>query len=190
MTETQAEFSRNRYVVLPALLKEPELSRFYRYACKIGSALGTHVGDEQVPGTPSLHGDIMMDGLLVKLLPEIERASGIALFPTYSYFRVYKHGDQLARHTDRPSCEISVSLCLGYEAATPWPLLIEGPHGVTSVNLEAGAALLYRGMECSHWREQFAGQRQAQVFLHYVDQNGLYSEWKFDKRGATTRIPA
>ena len=125
-----------------------------------------------------------MDALLAELLSVVERASGLALFPTYSYFRVYKPGDTLERHTDRPSCEISVTLCLGYEGDGAWPIWIEGPGGTCSFSLAAGDAVMYRGTECWHWRDRFEGERQAQVFLHYVDQNGPHAEWKFDKRAA------
>jgi hypothetical protein len=182
MLNTAAIFECDRYVVLPSLLKEPQLGQFYRYACKFAQNAGIQRGDSQVTGTPCAYGDFMMDGLLTSLLQAIERGSGLALFPTYSYFRVYKSGDTLAKHTDRPSCEISVTLCLGLKEGKSWPIWIEGPRGTSSVHLGAGDALLYRGTECAHWREAFEGQRQAQVFLHYVDQNGPYAEWKYDKR--------
>jgi hypothetical protein len=179
-------FERDRYVVLPSLLKQPLLAQVYRYACKIAESGWMGTGDDQVPDTPFAYCDFIMDGLLTSLLPEIERASGLALFPTYSYFRVYKHGDTLAKHTDRSSCEISVSLCLGFDEGKSWPIFIEGPRGTSSVNLGAGDGLLYRGVECPHWREVFEGKHQAQVFFHYVDQNGPYTEWKFDKRASAT----
>jgi len=165
------------------------LAKLYDYACKVAELLtALHPGDGQVPGTPSSYGDFMMDGLLVDLLPEIERASGLALFPTCSYFRVYKHGDTLAKHTDRPSCEISVTLCLGFEQEEPWPIWIEGPRGASSIKQRPGNALLYRGIESPHWREAFHGERLAQVFLHYVDQNGPHAEWKFDKRASVAGL--
>ncbi len=188
MTEATAAFGRDRYVVLPSLLKEPTLTQAYHYACAMAGTGRMRPGDGQVAGTPSAYGDFIMDGLLDKLLVEVERASGLKLFPTYSYFRVYKYGDTLVRHTDRPACEISVTLCLGFEEHKSWPILIEGPHGVFSADLQAGDALLYRGIECPHWRETFEGVRQAQVFLHYVDQNGPCAEWKFDKRTPTTGL--
>src|SRR4051812_8118383 len=99
-TDTAAIFARDRYVVLSPLLKEPTLHQTYQYARRMADRglMGT---DEQVPGTPSSYGDFMMDGLLTGLLPHIESASGVALFPTYSYFRVYKQGDALAKHVDR-----------------------------------------------------------------------------------------
>ena len=40
--------------------------------------------------------------------------TGLNLKPTYSYWRLYKTGDVLKRHKDRPSCEVSTTLCLGY----------------------------------------------------------------------------
>ena len=142
--------------------------------------------DARSPGAWAAPGDFFTDGLLMDLLPLAEDVTHLKLFPTYSYFRVYKRGDILVRHTDRPSCEISVSLCLGYDAERPWPILLDGPDGVSSIELTPGDALFYRGIECKHWREPMDGERAAQAFLHYVDQNGPCAEWKYDKR---PRIP-
>jgi hypothetical protein len=188
LKENASIFERNRYVVLPALLQNPALAQAYQYACLMASSGKMRTDDDQVSGTPSAYGDFIMDGLLEKLLPDIERACGEALFPTYSYFRVYKRGDILREHTDRPSCEISTSLCLGFEDGRSWPIWIKGPNGVFSADLQPGDALLYRGIECPHWRDAFEGSRQAQVFLHYVTQNGPNAEWKFDKRATGTGL--
>ena len=179
-------FDRDRLVTLRNLLQEPEHSLLYRYAGKIALLEAIDSGDSQVPGTPCSYGDPMMEELLSKLLPTVEQVSGLIVFPTYSYLRVYKDGDVLARHTDRPSCEISLTVCLGYKGPSPWPIWLEGPQGVSSVSLEAGDGLLYRGIECPHWRSPFDGSYLAQVFLHYVDQRGPHSHWKFDKRPALT----
>jgi hypothetical protein len=188
MMDSASTFDRDRYLVLSSLLQEPDLTQFYRHARKKAQSGQMGPGDEQVPGTPCSYGDLMMDGLLNTLLPKIEEASGLSLLPTYSYFRVYKRGDALAKHVDRPSCEISVSLCLGFEEGKPWPIWIEAPGGAVSVSLDAGDALLYRGIECPHWREALEGSCQAQVFLHYVNQNGPCAEWKFDKGRSTAGL--
>lgn len=179
--DTCALFSRDRYVVLRSWLPEHHLSFAYRYVRKLAEQGLMLPGDEQVPGTPCGAGDWVIDGLLSDMLPAVEAASGLRLFPTYAYFRMYKPGDILKVHRDGPSCEISVTLCLGYSAPAPWPIWISGPNGRAAISLEAGDAMLYRGMECKHWREPFAGEHQAQVFLHYVDQNGPCAEWKYDK---------
>lgn len=180
--DTSALFRRDRYVVLRSWLPNPQLSFAYRYVRKLARRGLMSPGDEQVPGTPSGASDWVMDGLLSDLLPAAEKASGLHLFPTYAYFRVYKRGDVLKVHKDRPSCEVSVTLCLGYSAPAPWPIWILGPNGRTEISLKAGDALLYRGIECEHWREPFDGEHQAQVFLHYVDQDGPCADWKYDKR--------
>ena len=122
--------------------------------------------------------------------PLVEQASGLALYPTYSYFRLYKHGDVLKRHRDRPACEISVTLNLGQEPAEPWPIYIERDAAPFAAQLCPGDALIYRGCDCFHWRDAYRGVRLAQVFLHYVDRNGLNAGEKFDRRKTLMRPPA
>jgi len=181
MNTIASQFSQQRYVFLRSLLEARQAMVLYDYAVNLVNRI-QWISDEQVPGTPALYGEHRMEELLVTILPRIEDASGLSLYPTYSYLRVYKRGDVLARHKDRAACEISLSLNLGYDGDASWPLWIEGPAGVSSYRMEPGDALLYRGIECDHWREAFAGQPIAQVFLHYVDRHGLNAEWKFDKR--------
>jgi len=49
--------------------------------------------------------------------------------------------------------------------------------------MDIGDAVMYRGCDIYHWRESYKeGKWQAQVFLHYVDQDGPHAEWKYDKR--------
>jgi hypothetical protein len=61
-------------------------------------------------------------------------------------------------------------------------LYLETVDGVIQVELEPGDAAIYKGIEVPHWREPFEGDRQVQVFLHYVRKDGPYQEFKFDKR--------
>jgi hypothetical protein len=48
--------------------------------------------------------------------------------------------------------------------------------------LEPGDMSIYTGCEVEHWREPYEGNQQIQLFLHYVDANGVHKDWKFDKR--------
>ena len=50
------------------------------------------------------------------------------------------------------------------------------------MTLGPGDAIIYRGIECAHWRDALEGQEAVQAFLFYVDQNGPHAEFKFDKR--------
>tara|TARA_R100001015_G_C4633164_1_gene197741 strand:+ start:1880 stop:2497 length:618 start_codon:yes stop_codon:yes gene_type:complete len=124
--------------------------------------------DEQIPNTYSHYADIAMETLLLALLPKMEKESGHSLVPTYSYTRIYKNGDELKRHRDRDSCEISTTIHLGGDE---WPIYLEpsGEIGMKGkkINLQSGDMLMYKGCELEHWREPFTGEACAQVFLHY-----------------------
>lgn len=177
------EFDRRGYTTLCSVLSAGALKILHLYA--LGYARSTGAGaDHLVPGAPAGYAHPCMERVLQQLLPTIEGATGRTLFPTYSYFRVYREGNTLPPHKDRPACEISLSLCLGYEGATDWPLWLEGADGPAAASLRPGDGVLYRGIELKHWREPFQGKAAAQVFLHYVDQAGPHAEWRFDKRKA------
>ena len=137
--------------------------------------LGTWT-DEQIPNTYSHYADPVMETLLMKVLPVMQKETGLDLIPTYSYARLYKHGDELKKHKDRPSCEISTTIHLG---GNPWAIFIEDKK----VLLEVGDMLVYSGCELEHWREPFDGNICGQVFLHYNHVNGPFANKnKFDGR--------
>ena len=140
--------------------------------------------DTQIPNTYSLYGDIVMDTLLEKVKLTMEKETGLQLIETYSYARIYKKGDELKRHKDRPSCETSCTLNLGGDE---WPIFLEpsgeeGKEGV-KVLLNPGDMLIYEGCNLEHWREPFEGNNCGQVFLHYNNVNGEFAEQnKYDGR--------
>jgi hypothetical protein len=189
-------FKKDKYIIVKKAISE-ELSKFcYDYFMmkrnvartmfdnKYISQFTEYFGvwnDEQVPNTYSHYADIVMETLLIKLLPMMEKNTGLKLNPNYSYARIYKKGDILKRHKDRFSCEISTTLNLGGDK---WPIYLDitgsdnvideykniikpdAPAGI-QVNLEPGDMLIYKGNELEHWRESFKGENCAQVFLHY-----------------------
>ena len=140
--------------------------------------------DGQIPNTYSQYSNIAMETLLLKCQPEMEKVTGLKLNPAYTYARIYKKGDELKRHKDRFSCEISTTMNL---AGEDWPIYLE-PSGKENmkgikINLKPGDMLVYSGCELEHWREQFQGDVCVQVFLHYNHVNGQFAEKnKFDKR--------
>lgn len=182
------EFATELYTHVTGVISKPEYTTLFEYAVA-RSQSGTMNPDTRVPGTPAAYADPRMEDILERLTTVIEQIAQESLFPTYSYFRVYKTGDVLERHTDRESCEITVSINLGHIGSSPWPLWVDGPRMRSGVELKAGDALVYRGIECPHWREQFAGELAAQAFLHYVFQNGARAEWRFDKRKRLGNLP-
>ena len=176
------------YSVLPSLVTGSYLEHLLDHVLTVGRRLGDQ-GDFLVPGTPAVYGNPFTETLLEELVPRVEAETGVSVYPTYSYFRVYKTGDRLPKHKDRPACEISLTLSLGYEPDEPWPFWMEADGNPVQVSLQRGDAVLYLGAQIVHWREEFRGDYAAQVFLHYVDRNGPNQEWKFDKRSALRMPP-
>ena len=192
-------FKKNKYTVLKNAIS-PELAEFvYQYFLnkrevarflfdqKYISPFTEYFGiwnDQQVPNTYSHYSDIAMETLLTKVKPVMEKHTGIKLSPTYSYARIYKKGDVLARHKDRYSCEISTTLNRGGES---WPIYLDptgkkGQAGI-KIELEPGDMLIYSGCDLEHWREEFKGKDCAQVFLHYNKSNSKTAkEYYLDNR--------
>jgi hypothetical protein len=145
---------------------------------------GKSQGFMLVPYPHSKIYDPAMETMLLHLHPLIKENTGLELYPTYSFYRVYRNSDELAPHKDRPSCEISVTVCFNYsydDSKYTWPIYIDGHEA----NLKPGDLVIYRGMELEHWRKPFDIQEDAwhvQGFFHYVDKNGPHTDWKFDKR--------
>ena len=152
-----------------------------RYISPYETLLGYYEGEnEQIPNTYSCYSDIAMETLLLKCQPVMEKTTGLKLYPAYTYARIYKKGDELKRHKDRFSCEISTTMNLGGD---DWPIYLEPDptkgrvvkdKGYVSdntkgieVNLKPGDMLVYSGCELEHWREKFKGKECVQVFLHY-----------------------
>ena len=148
--------------------------------------------DKQAPGDFSKYGDMFFDTLMVLTTHKIEHACGLKLTPTYSYHRLYTKGTELTRHKDRPSCEISTTMCLGYdnenlkEKNWNWPMFVgpkDGDIGTpgAAVHLSPGDLIIYRGCEVEHWREPLPANNHAQVFLHYNEKEGK-NNITYDKR--------
>ena len=166
------------------------------YISKFTPGFGTWE-DQQIPNTYSQYSDFFMETLMMKVLPIMQQYTDMTLVPTYSYTRIYKKGDILKRHSDRPSCEISTTLHLGGD---PWTIFLDptgqktvideykqtikpnAPKGIP-VDLEVGDMLIYSGCDLEHWREPFEGENCAQVFMHYNNIEGPFgTKNKFDKR--------
>ena len=150
-----------------------------RYFSPFETIIGYYEGEnEQIPNTYSQYANIAMETLLLKCQPGMEKATGLKLYPAYTYARIYKKGDELKRHKDRFSCEISTTMNLGGD---DWPIyldptgqssvkpgtneqieeskrLIKNPNKGVKVDLKPGDMLVYSGCELEHWREKFKGK--------------------------------
>ena len=205
-------FKKNKYQVLRNAISKDLAAFCYKYlqisaeadhwmlnngVTHSGNKLVGNFNDPQVPNSYAKYSDRVMETLLVDTIKVMQKKTGLKLVPTYSYCRLYRTGNILKRHKDRPSCEISTTLNLGGD---PWPILIDptgsdnvideyknihkpgAPKGV-EVNLKPGDMLIYSGCELEHWREPFKGKLCGQVFLHYNHADGQFAKSNlYDKR--------
>jgi len=197
-------FKKNKYTVIRKAISKDMASFIYnyllmkkqvydtciehRYISPYESLLGYYEGqNEQIPNTYSCYADIAMETLLLKCQPIMEKVTGLKLYPSYTYTRIYKKGDELKRHKDRFSCEISTTMNLGGD---DWSIFLNpnpkagfvfgqftgrdriqkysptNDKGV-EIKLKPGDMLVYSGCKLEHWREKFKGKSCGQVFLHY-----------------------
>jgi len=143
--------------------------------------------DKQAMGDYSKYGDLVFDTLLDISLEQINKLTNRELISTYSYYRLYTKDTELKRHKDRPSCEISTTLCLGYNISNVdlkkypnwnWPMFVadkENTKDGLPIHMKPGDMIIYKGCEIDHWREPFLGVNHAQVFLHYNEKDGKYN---------------
>lgn len=167
-----------KYKVIKNFLTDKEWNLMYGY-CRLRHTNNKDkfaAPDEIPTADTSFYGDPLMESLMILKKQEMEKLTGKELFPTYSFWRMYTHGAILPKHSDRPSCEISVTVNIFGDK--DWPIFMDG----TPLILKPGDACIYLGQEVEHLRDEYEGDHQAQVFLHYVDKNGKNAEWNLDKR--------
>tara|TARA_Y100000022_G_scaffold33043_2_gene26342 strand:- start:302 stop:1288 length:987 start_codon:yes stop_codon:yes gene_type:complete len=133
----------------------------------------------------------------------LESVLDMHLVETYAYSRKYDRGAFLKAHSDRPSCEVSATICLKYKTDdnTPWKIWVQRdknyidlargdgsekfyeemqaiPHrerkGIP-ITLEVGDVLLYQGPNAVHWRDYLLGDYSYHMFLHFINDSGKIS---------------
>ena len=203
------KFMQDRYVVLKNLIpkdiinmtldnwkthEESSDSGIYREERDItyknpASSIGKSTAMYSAPWAIALHN---------WLHEELKRHIDIDLGITYAYSRKYERGAYLGSHLDRPSCEISATLCLDYKSddGSPWPIWVRNDknyitadaetvrvesqalsqrerkkNGCKSLLLEPGDILLYQGPNIPHWRDYFLGEYSYHIFVHFYNRN-------------------
>lgn len=204
MSEYSEYFEKNKYCVIPGFFKPWDVNRMANRMAVL-ERYGRLERDPQCPKSLSVYSDPIHSEMQEMYRYKLETMIGKKLFATYTYARTYAPKEVLKFHSDRPSCEISLTGTLQYDTYDnkPWIIFVEldkdNPDAIEShievegqtekqvkygrpVTLYPGDILVYKGCEIKHWRESFVGVMQSQVFIHYVDANGPYAEYKYDCR--------
>lgn len=128
----------------------------------------------------SYYSALITEALLLFLKPTIERCMNVELSPTYSLLQIYYNKSIQSKIKNSDACEYSASLCISIDE-TPWELWIkdENDNDIPIV-LYPGDMIIYKGVE--HWRNTYDKNHQIQVYLHYVNANGIYNNYIYDNR--------
>lgn len=177
-------FKKNGYVLVRNAIEKDFLVFLTQYFFFKERQEFHGVGDLQSPGQFASYADPAVETLLVMLKEGIESQINLSLYPTYSYFRIYRNDSILERHVDRESCEISATICINYDYGNTlfkWPIVM----GTKQLIMEPGDMVIYKGCDVPHERPPLVNTAPSwhiQTFLHYVDANGPNASFKYDKR--------
>jgi len=139
-------------------------------------------------------------GLHTYLKNKLNSVLDLNLRETYSYTRKYVRGASLTAHTDRPSCEVSLTFPLDYKTDdnTPWKIWLNNEgnwvncvmekgqrfikentqdiHRGKSIELELGDVLLYQGPNIPHWRNTLMGDYSYHMFIHFFNERSKMNQ--------------
>ena len=133
--------------------------------------------EKQVTGSLSRYNHPMYRKIHSGIRKKVENIIGRKLYNTYYYDRYYFPGQELTNHTDRPACEISVSIHVSTnlpDGEKDWPIWMKAcdvytdktkkqiliPGEKQSVILNPGDGVLYKGCERPHWRDPMPTPRR------------------------------
>ena len=117
-----------------------------------------------------------------EIKPLMEEISEVKLLSTYWFTTIYTNNSYLNIHTDRPSCEFSLSLNL--KSDIDWPLFFKDRNNVEHEFItEVGSGIAYLGCQRPHWRLPLISENKQlfiQTFFHYVNADGPYKSFEND----------
>jgi hypothetical protein len=173
MARGATAFREKGYVPLRALIHPfhvAALRRYYRHQVRRGVF---RLGDDGNPLRYVANNETVARFFHHQLTSTVGLVAGQPVKPSYVYFASYLSGAELIKHTDRPQCEFSVTLCLDFspepELETSWPIRLDTCEGSVAVYQALGDGLVYRGTKVPHYRSVLAeGHTSTSMFFHYV----------------------
>jgi hypothetical protein len=162
----------NNYLHIPNFILKEEANSLADQIINFSKTIGNDMQcDSQAPNSLAKYNYLPFVKVLVKKINKVSTLLEEDVLPTYTYTRIYRHGEILNRHRDRSACEISITLNLKKD--NEWPIWFQKPNGEEiSLELNQGDAVMYLGEIADHWRNAYQGQEHVQLFLHYVRAEG------------------
>jgi len=121
--------------------------------------------------------------VMKRMKPILENLLGEELIPSYWFTTTYHNKGWMNCHTDRPSCEVSVTMNICGDAK--WPIKLKDlSNKRREVVTPVGHGVAYLGTIVPHWRSPLRthkNDRFMQLFLHYVRKDGPYADYAYDR---------
>lgn len=121
MNDTVKFFNENKYTFIKNVLTPEECKEIIECFFTISKSPGCEP-DEMCPLSESKYRGF--DKWLSIAQPILEEGLGLKLYPTYSFARIYRPDERLNVHVDRPSCEITSSITVGFNGESVWPIYV------------------------------------------------------------------
>ncbi|MBS0446436.1 MAG: sulfotransferase [Proteobacteria bacterium] len=165
------EFATHGYAVLRSVLPAAvarSLGAYYDALASIGWAFG----DAQVARRLGRHNEALARFFHHQYATLIATIAGEPVCPSYCYVSAYQSGAELDPHVDRKQCEFTVSMVYAESGGRSgdWPLWFLAGAAPSSVTLEVGDAVVFRGHDLVHWRDAapVPGMALSTLLFHYV----------------------
>ena len=216
-TSTQAyreQFAQDGFCLIKSVLTPEVAARLLSDIAEDIHRVGTDkfLGQTSIHSNPGIevysHDYKLLNSFQWGLTGMIRDITGANLLPGFAYFQVYRKDNHLFVHSDRASCEYSMSLTLAYSDGLPWDLTVsdeivdhdapeEGKkvardHGSAKfhrLRMDPGDGVLYPGYGRRHGRlEPNPNRWSAHIFLHWVDADSPHAKYAFDEKERDTTV--
>lgn len=181
-----SDFTKKGWYYLPEIITKEEAIQI-KYANLSGAirdlgGLKTHFDPER-GNVLTCYAPPACAFVMKRIQPILEELLGEELIPSYWFSTTYHNKGWMNCHTDRPSCEISVTMNICGDTA--WPIKLKDLEGnKQAVVTPPGHGVAYLGTTVPHWRSPLRTHKHdrfMQLFLHFVRKNGEYAEYAYDK---------
>jgi len=191
MSERAEDMEQNRCFLIKNILSQ-DLCKFLSIQTEIDEYERTPKSSTQVPGSVELYDSIATQITNNIVLEKLKNSLKLEkIYSTYGFFRKYYKFQNLKKHTDRPECELSISICLDmHNEREPWEIFFENKKQniVYAAKPEIGDGVVYMGMELPHWRESCQQKWLKQIFLHYTFNKELEFDLKNTENPDKTKL--
>lgn len=169
------KLSQEGYLIFPQWLSPLLLAALRGYYREIEAEGYLHAENSPDAVRTFAHNDPLTCYLHAQMTPWLNRILAEPVKPTYTFVSYYKETG-MGKHMDWEQCAWNISVMVDPQpevaATLTWPLFIQFPETLVEARLEPGDAILYKGTDFPHWREDLPPDHRVTVSLfHFVDQD-------------------